>query len=152
VFAATNGDIAQSHGLILKTTDGGRSWRQVYRSNRLNEILWKGAFVTNQIGYATIQNDDRTNTQQRIVKTTDGGEHWTEMNLASNKDAEEFGIGFLTPDKGWVGTAAGSFETSDGGKTWSASALAPKANKIRTRAADGTPMVYAIGSEVQVYR
>jgi hypothetical protein len=62
------------------------------------------------------------------------------------------GIGFVSPDKGWVGTAAGGFETSDGGKSWRPSTLAPKANKIRVRAADGTPMIYAIGSEVQIYR
>lgn len=54
-----------------------------------------------------------------------------------NKDAEELGIGFVSPDKGWVGTAAGGFETSDGGKSWKPSTLAPKANKIRVQAADG---------------
>jgi photosystem II stability/assembly factor-like uncharacterized protein len=152
VFAATNGDISQSNGLILKTTDGGRTWRDVYRSKRLNEILWKGSFVNNRVGYATVQNDDEQNAQQRIVKTVDGGEHWSELPLVVNKSAEELGIGFVSPEKGWVGTAAGGFETRNGGKTWSPSTLAPKANKIRTRAADGTPMIYAIGSEVQVYR
>jgi photosystem II stability/assembly factor-like uncharacterized protein len=86
------------------------------------------------------------------VKTTDGGEHWFELLLIRNKDAEELGIGFVTANRGWVGTSVGGFETSDGGKTWSRSSLAAKANKIRTRAVDGTPMIYAIGSEVQVYQ
>jgi photosystem II stability/assembly factor-like uncharacterized protein len=152
VFAATNGDIAKSSGLIMKTMDGGRTWRDVYRSTRLNEIMWKGFFVDDRIGYATVQNDDPQNAQQRIVKTVDGGEHWSELPLTVNKDAEELGVGFVSAKIGWVGTAAGSFETRDGGKTWAPSTLAPKANRIRTRAADGTPMVYAIGSEVQVYR
>jgi photosystem II stability/assembly factor-like uncharacterized protein len=152
VFAATSGDIAQSSGLVLKTTDGGRSWHQVYRSTRLNEILWKSSFADNRVGYATVQNDDPHNTQQRIIKTVDGGDHWRELPLVLNKDAEELGIGFVTPEHGWVGTAAGGFETRDGGNTWTASTLAPKANKIRMRAADGTPMIYAIGSTVQIYR
>lgn len=39
VFAGTSGDLSQSNALILKTTDGGRTWRQVYRSTRLNEII-----------------------------------------------------------------------------------------------------------------
>ena len=99
-----------------------------------------------------MQNDDAANAQQRIVKTVDGGEHWTELPLVVNKDAEELGIGFVSADTGWVGTAAGGFETHDGGKTWSLSTLAPKANKIRVRTADGTPMIYAIGSEVQIYK
>ena len=152
VFAATSGDLAQSNALILKTNDGGRTWRQVYRSNRLNEIIWKGSFANSKVGYATVQNDDPANTQQHIVKTTDGGEHWSELPLVANKDAEELGIGFVSPEKGWVGTAVGGFETSDGGSSWRPSTLAPKANKIRVRSADGTPMIYAIGSEVQVYR
>jgi photosystem II stability/assembly factor-like uncharacterized protein len=152
VFAATSGDLAQSNALILKTNDGGRTWRQVYRSSRLNEIIWKGSFANSEVGYATVQNDDPTNAQQRIVKTTDGGEHWSELPLLANKDAEELGIGFVSPEKGWVGTAVGGFETSDGGSSWRPSTLAPKANKIRVRAADGTPLIYAIGSEVQVYR
>jgi photosystem II stability/assembly factor-like uncharacterized protein len=137
VFAATSGDLAQSNALILKTNDGGRTWRQVYRSNRLNETIWKASFANRRVGYATLQNDDPANAQQRVVKTVDGGDHWSELPLVLNKDAEELGIGFVSPDKGWVGTAAGGFETNNGGKSWRPSTLAPKANKIRVRAADG---------------
>jgi photosystem II stability/assembly factor-like uncharacterized protein len=152
VFAATSGDLSQSNALILKTTDGGRTWRQVYRSLRLNEIIWKASFANDRVGYATVQNDDAANVQQCVVKTVDGGEHWSELPLAKSKGAEELGIGFVSPDQGWVGTSVGGFETNDGGKSWKPSRLAPKANKIRTRAADGTPMIYAIGSEVQIYQ
>ena len=152
VFAGTNGDLGKSHALIMKTTDGGLTWRDVYRSERSSEIIWKSSFVNDSVGYATVQNDDEGNEQQRIVKTLDGGEHWKELPLVKNKDAEELGIGFITTKKGWVGTGAGGFGTTDGGKTWKPSSLAAKANKIRVRAADGTRMIYAIGSEVQVYR
>jgi len=152
VFAATSGDVEQSHALILKTSDGARTWREVYRSRRANEITWKASFANQQVGYVTIQNNDSDNQQQRVAKTTDGGNHWLEVPLVINKEAQEFGIGFVSPNHGWVGTAAGGFETRDGGKSWVPSALAAKANKIRTMAADGTPLVYAIGSEVQVYR
>lgn len=152
VIAASSGDVAQSNSLILKTTDGGRSWREVYRSKRTGEITWKSSFPDAKTGYVTLQNDDDENVQQRIAKTIDGGEHWVELPLVMDKTATELGIGFLTPDHGWVGTMAGSFETKDGGKSWTPSTLAKSANKIRTIAADGTPMVYAIGSEVQIYR
>jgi photosystem II stability/assembly factor-like uncharacterized protein len=152
VFAATSGDIAQSNALILKTNDGGRMWREVYRSKRLNEITWKAAFADSQTGYVTLQNDDPANVQQRIAKTTDAGEHWLEMPLVADAAAQELGIGFVSADKGWVGTADGGFETTDGGNTWSRSPLARSANRIRVRAADGTPLVYAIGTEVQLYQ
>jgi photosystem II stability/assembly factor-like uncharacterized protein len=81
VFAGTSGDLSQSNALILKTTDGGRTWRQVYRSTRLNEIICKASFANNLVGYATVQNNDPANLQQRIVKTVDGGEHWSEPPL-----------------------------------------------------------------------
>lgn len=152
VIAATSGDIAQSNALILKTSDGGRTWRQVYRSRRLNEITWKASFANNQTGYVTLQNSDPANVLQRIAKTTDGGDHWVEIPLVTDAAAQEFGVGFVSPEKGWVGTANGGFETTDGGNHWVASPLARSANRIRMRAADGTPMIYAIGSQVQVYR
>jgi photosystem II stability/assembly factor-like uncharacterized protein len=150
VFAASSSDVAQSHALILRTTDGGKNWSEVYRSVRTSEIIWKASFPTNRVGYASIQSDDDQSTQQRVAKTTDGGEHWRELPLVVDHAAQEFGVGFVDANHGWVGTAAGGFETRDGGKTWLASPLAPRANKIRTHASDGTPLVYAIGTQVQI--
>ena len=123
VFAATSSDVAQSHALILRTTDGGNTWHEVYRSARVAEIIWKASFPTNRVGYATIQSDDDQSTQQRVAKTTDGGEHWRELPLVIDQAAQEFGVGFIDANHGWVGTAAGGFETRDGGNTWSPSRL-----------------------------
>jgi photosystem II stability/assembly factor-like uncharacterized protein len=151
VFAGTNSDVALSRALILGTRDGGLTWREVYRSTRSHEIIWKASFPSAQTGYATLQSEDESNVQQRLLKSTDGGNHWLELPLVRNSAAQEFGIGFVDARHGWIGTAAGGFETRDGGKVWRSSDLAPKANKIRTHAADSSPMVYAIGSEVQLY-
>jgi photosystem II stability/assembly factor-like uncharacterized protein len=151
VFAGTHGDIRQSEGLILKTRDGGKSWKAVYRSGRKMENSWKASFADGKIGYASVQTYDPKREQQVVVKTVDGGESWTELPLVQNAKARQFGIGFATPAIGWVGTAVGGFETRDGGATWTPAPLAPAANKIRTRASDGTPMIYAIGTRVQRY-
>ena len=152
VFAGSNSDIAQSNALILKTADGGKSWREVYRSARKMENSWKGSFVDARTGYATVQTYDPERQQQVIVKTVDGGDSWAEVPLVQDTKARQFGIGFATREIGWVGTAAGGFETRDGGATWTKVALAPAANKIRVRAADGTPKIHAIGTQVQFYR
>jgi photosystem II stability/assembly factor-like uncharacterized protein len=149
VFAGSDSDIRQSEALILKTRDGGKSWREVYRSGRKLENSWKGSFADAKTGYASVQTYDPERAQQVVVKTVDGGETWSELPLVENAKARQFGIGFATPALGWVGTAAGGFETRDGGATWAPVPLAPAANKIRTRAGDGTPMVYAIGTAVQ---
>jgi photosystem II stability/assembly factor-like uncharacterized protein len=152
VFAGSNAKIDESEALILKTRDGGKSWREVYRSGRKLENSWKGSFVDARTGFATVQTYDPKREQQVVVKTSDGGESWREVPLVVNARARQFGIGFATAEIGWVGTAAGGFETRDGGATWTKVALAPAANKIRTRAADGTPMVYASGTEIQIFR
>ncbi len=149
VFAGSSGDVAQSEALILKTRDGGRSWKQVYRSGRRLENSWKVSFADARTGYATVQSYDPARATQVIVKTTDAGETWKEVPLVQDAKARQFGIGFADARTGWVGTAAGGFETRDGGATWTKVPLAPAANKIRTRASDGTPMIYAIGTQVQ---
>jgi photosystem II stability/assembly factor-like uncharacterized protein len=149
VFAGSNSDTRQSEALILKTQDGGATWREVYRSGRKLENSWKASFADARTGYATVQTYDPAREQQVIVKTVDGGETWKELPLVQNAKARQFGIGFATRGIGWVGTAVGGFETRDGGATWVPVPLAPAANKIRTRASDGTPMIYAIGTQVQ---
>lgn len=113
-------------------------------------IIWKASFAGARTGFATVQSYDPARAQQVVVTTTDGGETWRELPLVQDARARQFGIGFATRRLGWVGTAVGGFETRDGGVTWIRVALAPAANKIRTHAADGTPMIYAIGAQVQV--
>ena len=152
VFAGTSGNAAESEALILKTRDGGLNWKVVYRSGRKLENIWKGSFADARTGFATVQSYDPGRSQQVVVRTSNGGETWQELPLVQDAKARQFGIGFATPRLGWVGTAIGGFETRDGGTTWARVPLAPAANKIRTRAADGTPMTYAIGTQVQLRR
>lgn len=133
VCAATNEDISQSNALILKTSDGGKSWKKVYQSNRSFETTWKVSFPTEKIGYLTIQsyNPDPNVKQQRVAKTLDGGNTWTEINLVEDTSSREFGIGFIDENHGFVGTMNSGFETKDGGKTWEKIDLGRACNKIR---------------------
>ncbi|WP_297518639.1 hypothetical protein [Flavobacterium sp.] len=149
--AATNEDITQSHALILKTTDGGQTWKKVYESNRPFETTWKVSFPSAKVGYVTIQsyNPDPNVKQQRVAKTTDGGETWTEINLLEEAGAREFGIGFIDENHGFVGTMNSGFETKDGGITWTKIDLGRACNKIRFYTdADKKVYGYAIGVNV----
>lgn len=153
VCAATHEDVAQSNALILKTVDGGKTWKQVYRSDRPFETTWKASFPTAKTGYVTIQsyNPDASVKQQRVAKTTDGGETWTEINLVEDAGAREFGIGFIDEQHGYVGTMNSGYETTDGGQTWKAVDLGRACNKIRIYTdAQGRTYGYAIG--VGVYK
>ncbi len=149
--AATSEDISQSNALILKTTDGGATWRKVFQSARPFETTWKVSFPTAKVGYVTIQsyNPDPSVAQQRVAKTTDGGETWTEIDLVQDAGAREFGIGFIDEKHGYVGTMNSGFETLDGGTTWTKIDLGRACNKIRIYTdVDKKVYGYAIGVNV----
>jgi len=151
VCAASDEDMEKSNALILKTSDGGKTWKKVYQSNRPFEGTWKASFPTKEVGYVTIQsyNPDPNVKQQRIAKTTDGGETWSEINLVEDTGAREFGIGFIDENHGFVGTMNTGFETKDGGLTWTTVNLGMACNKIRIyKDADGKFYGYAIGVDV----
>ena len=151
VCAASDEDMEKSNALILKTSDGGKTWKKVYQSNRPFEGTWKASFPTKEVGYVTIQsyNPDPSVKQQRIAKTTDGGETWNEINLVEDAGAREFGIGFIDENHGFVGTMNTGFETKDGGTTWTKVNLGMACNKIRIyKDANGKTYGYAIGVDV----
>jgi photosystem II stability/assembly factor-like uncharacterized protein len=161
VFAGSDPDVSKSHGVIVKTTDGGRTWKKVYESTRPYELMWKGAFPSRQIGYASLQNytgevaaetpDGVTVIGARyIVKTEDGGDHWRELPVVDDAKVQEFGVGFVDDRHGWLGVSAGGYETTDGGATWRAVATMPKAtNKIRIVHDGPNVHVWSIGVDVR---
>lgn len=151
VCAASDEDVEKANALILKTNDGGKTWKKVYQSNRPYETTWKASFPTPRTGYVTIQsyNPDPSVKQQRIAKTTDGGDTWEEVNLVEDAGAREFGIGFVDENHGFVGTMNSGYETKDGGKTWTPIDLGKACNKIRIyKIANGRAYGYAIGVDV----
>ncbi len=148
VFASTSRS-GDNEGLILRTEDGGENWREVYKSGRTGELIWKASFPDRLNGFATVQNYDPERAQQLIVKTSDGGKSWQELPLTVNAKARQFGIGFADKNHGWVGTMAGGFYTSDGGKSFKPVPIARAANKFRIVPTEQGADIYAIGTEVQ---
>jgi photosystem II stability/assembly factor-like uncharacterized protein len=150
VFAATNADPAQAEGLVLRTEDGGKTWKEVYRSGRGYELIWKASFPEGgDTGYATVQSYDPERATQLVIRSDDRGRTWREIEIAQDKAARQFGIGFVSADVGFVGTAAGGFATKDGGTTWERAPIARAANKFQAVSTDKGVRVYAIGTEVQ---
>jgi photosystem II stability/assembly factor-like uncharacterized protein/dienelactone hydrolase len=152
--AASDEDIEKSNALVLKTSDGGKTWKKVYQSNRPFETTWKVSFPSEKVGYVTIQsyNPDPNVKQQRVAKTTDGGETWQEINLVEDAGARQFGIGFIDELHGFVGTMNSGYETKDGGSTWTPINLGMACNKIRIyKNADGKVYGYAIGVDVMKF-
>ena len=149
VFASSSRDTEKTEGLILRTTDGGKTWREVYRSGRAAELVWKASFPSADVGYATVQSYDPQRATQLVVKTTDGGATWTELEMAQNASARQFGIGFIDEKHGFVGTLDGGYATDDGGVSWRRIPVAKAANKFRVVPTDAGVAVFAIGTQVQ---
>jgi photosystem II stability/assembly factor-like uncharacterized protein len=150
VFGASDADVQLSHARILRTDDGGKTWKMAYESKRPFEITWKGSFPSRKIGYATIQSydPDPKNSQRHVVKRTDGGKTWAELPLVNDAKVREFGIGFYDERIGWVGASTGGYQTTDGGKTWRAVDMGRAVNKIRVMPNGEGMVAYAIGTDI----
>lgn len=150
IAGTSDSDLAQTRGLILRTDDGGDSWREVFRSRRPVETVWKLHFPDGQTGYGTIQSydPDPANIQRYVVKTTDGGRNWEELPLIADAKWRSFGVGFADRETGWVGGNLGGLETRDGGLTWAPVEMGKAVNKIRFAGKGEDRLAFAIGSEV----
>ena len=154
VMGASDTDVQQSNALIIATRDGGATWKEVYRSSRPFELTWKVSFPTRNVGYATIQsyNPDEAVKERYVAKTTDGGATWREISLVSDAAVREFGVGFASPEIGWIGTSNGGYQTIDGGKQWKYVDMGRAVNKIRIvrdTASTAGFVAYAIGADVR---
>jgi photosystem II stability/assembly factor-like uncharacterized protein len=149
IAGASHKDIDSSHARILKTSDGGKSWRVVYESDRPWETTWKMSFPSKKVGYVTVQNYDPAGPAARVVaKTTDGGETWSEVPLAKDASLQEFGVGFVDETHGYIGGSTTGMATEDGGQSWRPVDMGHYANKIKiVKDADRTTL-YAVGMDV----
>lgn len=152
IAGCSDANVENSHARVLKTVDGGKSWRIVYESQRPWEITWKLAFPSRSTGYVTVQsyNPDQKVTQRFVTKTDDGGDTWHELPLIADPSFTEFGIGFVNERRGWVGGTHGGLQTSDGGRSWKPADIGTAVNKIRVVRDSQGVMVAAIGSEVRL--
>lgn len=145
VCAASSQDMTQANAMILRTSDGGATWAEAYRSNRPFENCWKMSFPSRNVGYATVQNYAEGATARVLVKTTDGGATCRELPLIDDAAVREFGVGFVDDNWGWIGSTNTGFETRDGGATWAPVEMGRAVNKIRVVRAGPVTRAFAIG-------
>ena len=115
------------HTVVLRTEDGGDTWRQVYRSQTEAKWAWKISFPTPSIGYVATQGNVADGI---VLKTEDGGRTWREIAVGPAHD-EFSGVGFISADTGWVASDGVIYRTNDGGRSWSEATFGERVNRIR---------------------
>jgi photosystem II stability/assembly factor-like uncharacterized protein len=150
ICASGISETGEGDAVMLMTSDGGKSWKPVWRSNRKLENVWKMNWPSRKVGYATVQSyDEAAGNKRVIIKTMDGGKSWKELSLVDEAGIREFGVGFVDEKRGWIGTTKTGFETKDGGKSWVRVEFGKAVNKIRIiPKAGGGKAVYAIGVDL----
>jgi photosystem II stability/assembly factor-like uncharacterized protein len=91
-------------GEILKTTNGGRTWIQVFSAYMFNKVF----FIDGNNAYAG---------GQGLYKSSDGGNTWSLIHIPINPLPIR-SIFFLDKDTGFVGTNGSILKTTDAGNSW----------------------------------
>jgi len=159
--------ISDEHqGVILKSTDGGNSWREVFRHLDVGEGDPKESrHGFKAIAYApsnpsivyagmrkcrrTIDGDFPARPSFGMYKSTDGGETWVEINnglRTSLININCIAVHPTNPDVVYIGTwRDGVFKTTDGGQSWVAKSNGLVSADVRSLAIDpqNPEVVYA---------
>ena len=105
--------IGSSGGVVLETFDGGVTWTEIFNSGTPGDYVWKLQLMENNtIIYGSVE----SNSAGKLIKSFDAGTTWEIKNVP---DPSVQGIGFINPNRGWMGGhGSGFLETNDGGDTW----------------------------------
>ncbi len=100
------GWIANSEGIVFKTTDSGANWESYYLGNNYN--LRSVYFISDNLGFATDKNN--------IFKSEDGGQSWDAIKTDSNKNFSK--IYFVNQNLGFVLGKKSIQKTTNSGESW----------------------------------
>ena len=121
--------------VIVKTDNGGLSWRRVYRdlspeelamprSQRRVAIMNSVFFFDNRRGWAV-------GSGGAVVFTTDEGEYWEKIKTGIDRNLHA--VWFLSPTKGFVGGDDGMiYSTDNGGRRWTSQPASSSGESIRS--------------------
>ncbi len=140
------GDLTTSSARVLFTSDGGDNWEVRHTTKQNAHWCWKISFPTPEVGYISLETFSPARTSY-FLKTTDGGITWEEKLLFDGY--HEQGIGFVTETRGWVGGDSQTYETTDGGESWTPIQLFnARLNRIRMLS---DTLGFAVGATVYKY-
>ena len=134
--------------VLLRTDDGGDSWREALATDNAIEYVWK-VFPVDPVGDLLYASIESFRDETRAARSRDGGATW-EVVPVNPRGLDIQGIGFASPDTGWVAPRSDAgLRTVDGGATWDTdSDFPPNVNRV-VRSPAG--VLFAAGPGVYVY-
>jgi len=124
------GWVAGSNGTLLRTTDGGATWKKILTLTK--DTLHDLYFADEKTGWVVAESDMlklKTNDEPRsyLLKTEDGGFSWRRLFLKSDGNPRLLRLVFADAQRGWVfGETGAVFATQDGGAHWTQQASPTK--------------------------
>lgn len=137
-------------GVIVKTTDGGYNWTQIWPSSGSIDGLQGIWFINDTVGFACGWNN-------YFIKTTDGGNTWTNISVGTNVwyyvDVEfwDENNGIAAANMNNPGDQA-VFITSDGGNTWTPATSGVGTNEIMGVSYADQNTIFAVGTGSNVFK
>ncbi|NNE98092.1 MAG: hypothetical protein HKN25_03625 [Pyrinomonadaceae bacterium] len=117
---AENGWIGGTHGTLLKTADGGRTWRQ--RARFTEDTIRQVHFFSKSTGWLLCERNVYTlgsKSPSYLLKTTDGGENWTQIDFENKQRQRITNIFFANSGFGLaVGETGALFGLEDDNYSW----------------------------------
>ena len=120
-------------GLILKTTDGGITWEEVFNTTISGEYVWKLELLPTNSNIVFGAVESVAPLKGKLVKSIDNGVSWISKELPYTSIQA---VGFVTENHGWMGgyteavTSMPFLETIDGGSTWNEIGVGSNLNRI----------------------
>jgi len=124
-FIMSAGEAEKAAAVILKTEDGGVTWKEVFRTFEKGVFLDALKFRNAKVGYVL---GDPVGNKPYVLKTTDGGKSWARIAPEKFPDMKEgeasFAAGnsclFVLGDNVWFNTQGRVFVSNDNGGKWEA--------------------------------
>jgi photosystem II stability/assembly factor-like uncharacterized protein len=116
-------------GVILKTTDGGFTWTEIYHTGINGEWVWKlqRLFSNPDVMFGSVESIAPLN--GKLIKSIDAGLNWVSKEVP---DTDIQAVGFITEYHGWMGGHhTGFLETFDAGTTWNETGFGGNLNRIQ---------------------
>ncbi len=135
-------------GVIIKTTDGGDNWTQIWPASGDIDGLQGIWFINDNLGFAGGWNN-------YFIKTTDGGASWTNVSCGTNVWYYT-DVVFWDSNNGVASAYMNSadqcvFITSDGGNTWTQATSGIQANLMGICYADQNTL-FGVSTNANVYK